>query len=226
MSDDTTPRSTEPDAREPHEPDERDEQVAALLAVEPLDDVTRRRLVRDALAESGAAGPKRSRFVAAVSVAAAILIGVIAGVALVNRPEAPTTTAAAPAKAADGASVGEAVNPSGSVPEAQRSAGVFFTPLGDAGDVTKADQLRTRLNALFTQGGQAPDAATATQYVCADSQPEAFGLVEITAAATGTFQGQPVTVLVGTAPPDGSVRAVVVSPTACAVLSSVTLTPA
>jgi hypothetical protein len=218
MSDDTTPN---PD---PSEPDERDEPVAAALAVEPLDELTRRRLVRDAIAEAGGPGYSRSRLVAAASVAAAVLIGVIAGVLLVNRPDQPVTTAAAPAKAGAGGTVGEAANPSAnSAPEAQRSAGVSFTPLGFANDVTGNDRLRARIEALLLQGGESADSATPAQYVCADSQPEAFGLVAITAAATGTYRSEPVTIVVGTAAPDGRVLAVVVRPSTCEVLTSVTL---
>ena len=167
--------------------------------------------------------PPRSRFVAAVSVAAAILIGVLAGVILVDRPDPPPTTAAAPEKAADDATAGEAVNPSAPAGAAERSVGGAFTPLGDVSDVTGDDQLRARVEAMLLRGGEAAASATTAQYACTDRPPDEFGLVAITAAATGTLEGEPVTILVGTTRPDGSVLAVAVRPATCEILRSVPL---
>jgi hypothetical protein len=80
----------------PPPPDDgpRDEQVAALLAVEPLDEMTRRRLVNTAMAATAVPDdqegdelgrPGRSRLAVLLPVAAAIAIGVVVGALVVSQ---------------------------------------------------------------------------------------------------------------------------------------------
>jgi hypothetical protein len=115
------------------EPDARDERVAALLEVPPLDDLTRRRLVQRALAGAAPAAPARTaRFlrVAAVVVGVAVVGGAAAlvlrdeggnGTETAERTAAPTVADAAPTEE----------------PAAAAS--------GDLGDVPGPDSLRKRL---------------------------------------------------------------------------------
>src|SRR5438093_7984840 len=73
-------------------PDEpRDERVAELLAVEPLDPVTRRRLVKTAVAS---APWRRPRLAVLVPVAAALMVGAVVGLVVVTHPDDSTPTAA------------------------------------------------------------------------------------------------------------------------------------
>jgi hypothetical protein len=84
-----------PDATPHHDddaPDARDERVAALLAVPPLDDVTRRRLVTGALR---ARGPRRrGRTVVAAVLAAAAAVAVVVLLAPHGDDRSPQATRA------------------------------------------------------------------------------------------------------------------------------------
>ena len=103
------------------EPDARDERVAALLEVPPLDDLTRRRLVRSALAGAAPAAPG-TRFlrVAAVVVGVAVVGGAAAlalrddggnGTDTADRAAAPTVAEAAPTETQEAGDLGEVSGP-------------------------------------------------------------------------------------------------------------------
>jgi len=81
MPDDETPL---------HEADERDERMAALLAVEPLDDVTRRRLVNTAIRSTGSARQAR-RLIAAAAVVLVLVAGAGVVVAVGSRNDTSQT---------------------------------------------------------------------------------------------------------------------------------------
>ena len=84
MPDDETP------LHEADEADERDERMAALLAVEPLDDVTRRRLVNTAIRSTGSARQAR-RLIAAAAVVLVLVAGAGVVVAVGSRNDTSQT---------------------------------------------------------------------------------------------------------------------------------------
>jgi hypothetical protein len=206
------------DTREPDEPDtdQRDERLAALLAVPPLDAVTRRRLVREALDRPL---PRPSRMAAALSIAAAIAVGIVVGVVLVHGHEQVATTTAQGRPSAAGKSQALEAAPRGAD---SGTSGTPVTPLGDLGDVTAPDDLRAAIDSAFLKAAGPTEQVTG--YQCGASPPETFNLVATTALGLGTFRGFPVTVFVGTAP-DGRSLAVVVRQDDCAEVASVELPP-
>ena len=103
MSDENLPRSgastPPPDGGEPAAPDgdERDEVLGSMLAVDELDEVTRRRLVQKALDDADAYDADRAerrfgRRAAVLGVAAALVIGALVGTVIVTQPDDATTT--------------------------------------------------------------------------------------------------------------------------------------
>jgi len=192
----------------PAEPDRRDMRLAALLEVEPLDEVTRRRLVRTAVASAPA---RRPRLALIVPVAAAIVIGLIVGAVLVNRPDDPTPTAAPVTGEAPRAAGQPAQQPAGAPPV-----------LGDLGDVTDPAALRLALaRARSTESAEAAepaDKAATTSAGCATTPPPEAGAVVVT--ATGTADGTPVVIVVGT-DPTGAEVAFVLRASDCAILERV-----
>lgn len=179
----------------PPRPPDRDPQTAEILAVAPLDEVTRARLVRTALGATSSAGdpgvgdpggrgdptrraPGWRRPVALVAGAAALLVGLAVGVAVLapqgpddttatatGRSLVPTTAGVAPAGGADVAT-----------PEADRGAiaaapapgdPVALDDLGDLGDVSTPTRLVGAVAPRLTARGSftttaGPCAATAT----------------------------------------------------------------
>jgi hypothetical protein len=186
--------------------DGRDEQIAGLLAVEPLDHLTRRRLVTTAVraADAGPADPDeiddepdrrgRSRFAVLLPVAAAIAIGIIVGALVVTRPEGSTTTAARQdTDTSVAADAGSAPAPQAAANPPAINESSPLRSLGDLGDVTDPGALDQAVGAA-----QAKDAAAVTPTgVCADIPPPDLGLVSTSAAGTGTAAGVAVNVIVG-----------------------------
>jgi hypothetical protein len=167
--------------------DGRDEHVAALLEVPPLDDVTRRRLVAGALAE---AEPRRARtrrvlFPAAAALVVLVLVGVGAFVLATRGGNggdgtAARTTTAAPGTQPGAPQAGEADASQAGIPD-----------LGDLGDLTDQSELRRSLASARRAPATAQRAAAPPcldRAVTGSPAPEAF--------ATGTNQGRPVLVLV------------------------------
>ena len=185
MSDELPP--DEPTGEEAGE--RRDENVAALLEVPPLPDVTRRRLVAGALAdaEQRRARIRRVLFPAAAALVVLVLVGVGAFVLATRgggggEGTAARTTAAAPGTQPGAPQAGEADASHIGIPD-----------LGDLGDVTDQSELRARL----APARRAPAPAQVERAAvppCLDRAltgspaPEAFG--------TGTHRGRPVLVLV------------------------------
>lgn len=175
-------------------PDERDEQLASLLEVPPLDDVTRRRLVTRALDDAGAGArpaPVRRLERLLVPAAAALVALLLAGAgvfALVNRDGGDTTTAAR-SSAPDTLIPGRGEPAPEDSSSAESAAAV--RDLGDLGDVSEAGDLR---RAVEDRLDQPPPSARATAPACLDRAltrtpaPTAYG--------TGTRRGRPALVLV------------------------------
>jgi hypothetical protein len=204
------------ETREMDSEDARDEQVAQLLAVPALDDVTRRRLVRGALEVEVEEQRRAPRLAAVAAIAAALVIGGTIGALLVNRPDEPQTTTA---QRAPSAAKEIAPSPDSSAGAAIGEAGPV-TALADLGDVTDPETLRTSLQAAFERAAGPGDQSAVSAYPCAAVPPDSIGLVAVSALGTGTYQGAPVTILVGTSPA-GRALAVVVRPPDCAVVADV-----
>jgi hypothetical protein len=214
--------------------DARDERLAAQLAVPPLDEVTRRRLVRTAV-DTAMPGRRRGRWVAAASVAALMLGGVVAaGLALDDGggepPTAARTTTTAPGTTVPGAAPSETRaeptdRPAGSKrtreTEAAPAPPVLSTGVPDLGDVSDPDTLATRAR----DRGAAGDADAATEAVsvpCAAALA-GDGLGDVELIGTGTRAGAPVYVLVGVDDDTGASIAATVDPASCEVRSRVPL---
>jgi hypothetical protein len=172
-------------------PDDRDEELASLLEVPPLDEVTRERLVTRALDDAGPrrAAPRLTRLLvpAAAALVALVLVGVGVFV-LVNRDGENAGTAAR-------SRTPEAASPSerGSVPDAASSAEALtgVRDLGELGDVTEAGELRQRVRA---QLDEAPAPPRAVPPLCLERA--VAGSPAPTAYGTGTHRDRPVLVLV------------------------------
>jgi hypothetical protein len=171
-------------------PDERDDELASLLEVPPLDDDTRRRLVTRALDDARpASAPRRLRRVlvpAAAVLVAVVLVGV-GVIALVDRGGEDTTTAGR-------SSTTEAPSPDRRAPAPDQPSGAeslaVAKDLGDLGDVTDAGDLRREVRARLDEPPAAARAAAPAcleRAVAGSPPPSAFG--------TGTRGGEPVLVL-------------------------------
>lgn len=181
--------------------DAQDPRVAEWLAVEPLDDVTRARLVRAAMADAdpdtdveGGAAPAPRHIGRLLAAAAALLVVLVVGIAvLVPRGDESTPTAAnAPAdrKATPEAVRERAADSSGATAQAESAAPARSLPsLGELGDVSTETALReaTAARARLTYG------SATTPPVCAVEAARSLG--EPIAAGTGTVDGQRATVI-------------------------------
>jgi hypothetical protein len=179
----------------PHTPDapdgDRDHRLAALLEVAPLDDVTRTRLVRTAMEQGGAAHRRAlpGRAFAAVAAAVVALVAVGAAVVVAQSDEAATPRASAPAKRS---LEGTTEAPAAAADErAPAGAGVQeLAQLGTLGEVSSEQALR----AAVRRAAKAPARyAAATGPQCAFEA--ALPLGRVIAVGTGTFHGEPATVI-------------------------------
>jgi hypothetical protein len=223
MSDDLTPDDPAPEdpASDAPTPDGggRDPELAALLAVPPLDEVTRRRMVDVALAERPRAARPVGRTTAAIGVAAALLIGVLVGAVVVTRPDDPQPTTAARAPEATAAAPKDAAA-EGAPPTVAPAPG-SENQLGDLGTVDSPAALRAAITNRLETGASLAASELTTN--CVARGPEAAGLVAVSAVGTATYAaaGQ-VVVLVGTTPAGENV-AVAVTPTDCTVVATLAL---
>jgi len=192
----------------------RDEDIARALRVEPLDDVTRRRMIRTALdrASGTGAAPARGRGLAIVGVAASLLVGVVVGAVVVTRPETPATPTAAGSDQESASSKAAETQP------LEAAAAVPAQPLGDLGAFAGVDELARAIDVRLQAGrsGAGEDAASAIA-PCA-GEP-AGDLVLVSAAGTATLDGRPVVARVGPTP-SGEIIVLVLDATDCAVLAS------
>lgn len=197
------------DDTRPTDDDERDERLAAFLEVPPLDDVTRKRLVRRALDESGGESQRpghRSRLLAvAAAVLAVLVIG--GGTALVLRDDGDDSTVASRTEDARGAA------------EADSADAPAPTYVGDLGEISDPAVLRERLAAVSESP---PPAAGETEAVFDDPpscRPAGFG--DPVQLGAGTYNGMPALVVVGSR--EGGRVAVVVDASTCGLLAEVPL---
>jgi hypothetical protein len=206
----------EPDEPEPATRETRDERLGALLAVPPLDEVTRRRLVRDALDRPM---PRPSRVTAALSIAAAVAVGIVVGTVLVHGNNEVATTTAQGAPTASAGSEALKASP-GAAADSQSP----VTPLGELGDVTAPGDLRDAINVAFEKSAGPTEQTAILGYPCASTPPQSLDLVATTALGLGTYRGFPVTIFIGTSP-EGRALAVIVRQDDCTLLGSVGLPP-
>jgi len=210
--------------REPSD-DVRDERLAARLQTEPLDDVTRARLVRKAMTASepevGRERRTTTRVRWTVAVAAALIVILVAGVAVLARDDSGSGPTAARAPKADSV-LPDTVETTPAVQLSPGDQALSFSivsgvpTLGDLGDVSRAALLRRAVRAAEaaapasadTSANRAGSAAEALPQsntsACAPSLPG-----NVVAVGTGTAHGKPVTVYV-VERTDGSRAALVV----------------
>jgi hypothetical protein len=186
-------------------PDERDERIAALLPVEPLDDVTRRRLVSTAMRSQGTARQAR-RLMAAAAVVFVLVAGAGVAIAVGGGSDTSSSTAAREqAKAALPAGDGTE-----SFSQQARDVGDF----GDLGVAANVDRLRRAFDAagpLSVKPASPSNAASAAGQATANDQAGSDALVSrfralgcspstlppgtVVALASGTLDGHPVIVI-------------------------------
>lgn len=208
--------------------DARDLQVAAWLAVDPLDEVTRARLVRTALAGvtdapgatatptgSAPGAPRhRARRVAALAAAAAVAVGLVVGVGVVARDGADDTPTAAdapsPKAAPDRSRRAGDVETGLAAPEAADAAPpVVVASIGDLGDVSSQRALERAARAVLSAPFGSP---TARLDGCALTAGRSFGTP--VAAGRGRIDGVRATVVVAEQPA-GSTAVVAVAGRDC-----------
>jgi hypothetical protein len=188
MTDDDSRDDANDDSRdESRDETSRDERVASLLEVPPLDEVTRRRLVTRALAGGDArprSGSRRLLVPAAAALAVLVLV-TVGALVLVTRDDGDGGTAARS-------------TPASGAPQDRRPAGEAATPppagisdLGDLGELGETADLRRRVGDALRD--PAPIGRT-TAPVCLDRA--LTGSPAPTAYGTGTHGGRPVLVLV------------------------------
>jgi hypothetical protein len=164
--------------------DDRDERVAGLLAVEPLDDVTRRRLVRTAL---HAGRSHRRAWQAAAAAAAAVVVG--GGAWLVATSGGPGSHRTVAAPTAPSVAAGPGAPSAGA--QVVPSAPVFLGDFGNLDDPTAVARLRAA--AAAHPSGSTGQRLGAPAVLPTQCDPAAR---TATAVATGTLDGRPVVVLV------------------------------
>jgi hypothetical protein len=215
MSDDPTVRGPGSDPDEGA--DGRDERLAALLAVSPLEDHTRARLVRRALAAAPVSSPGRRRPALLLSAAAALLVIVVTGAAILSTSGGGQTSRAARRAAGPTPVAG----PQAGVPGPGSAAQVAPRDLGAVGDVTAAARLRQVVAGPASATGRSLESI---RPACGLVGPggAAGGVTRIDTVGTAVDAGQPAAILVGR---DGTGRrvAVVVALHDCSVLQRLPL---
>jgi hypothetical protein len=232
--------SPPPGGGEPAAPDadERDEALGPMLAVDELDEVTRRRLVQRALDDADAYDDRRAegrfgRRAAVLGVAAALAIGALVGTVIVTQPDDATTTSAARAplttaageEAKAAAPDAAAPSPDAAAADAPAAAPEGAPPvaLGDLGAVPDPASLRAAINGRLEAG----TSSSAASIPCETQNPKGvagiYGLVAVNAAGTATLHGDSVVVLVGPTPAGASVAVVLDAGRACAFVRNVPL---
>jgi hypothetical protein len=185
MTDDPTVRG--PGAAPEEGADERDEQLAALLAVPPLEDHTRVRLVRRALDEVPASTPRRSRrALPMVAAATPLVVAVTGGLLLASGGGGQGPPAKRGASQPPPTAGSQAPAPGSAAELAPRD-------LGAVGDVTATTQLRRVLNG---PAGAPSGSLNTIREACGNVGPVA-GVTRFDTVGTGVDAGQPAAIIVG-----------------------------
>ena len=146
--DDATP--LEPDPTD----DTRDERVAALLAVDPLDDLTRRRLVSTAIRSTGTARHAR-RLIGAAAAVVVLVVGAGVVVAVGNGDDSTTSSAAR-----DQTVLAPQDRSAGNLTVERDARGVG--DFGDLGAAANVDRLRRAFDSAGTEARSKSGAAPAS----------------------------------------------------------------
>jgi len=165
----------------------RDDRVAQLLAVEPLDEVTRRRLVTTALRRS--AGHARRNVFIAAGVAALVVAG--GGAWLLTRTSSPRRVVAAPTT--PGAGPGTAQLNAGAATPAR--APLDLGDFGNLNDPGAVARLRAAVQSVTAAPPLAPRNESSLRGALASALRCDPGAGEVSTVATGTLDGQDVLVL-------------------------------
>ena len=199
--------------------DARDPNLASRLRVEPLDEVTRARLIRTAVqaAADDTLQDQRARrtFAARVlAVAAAVAAVVVVSVVLLTRgSDEPRPAALAPSNSASEKATAESASPTSALRDSALASGTAgdafanqpLTALGPLGEIAKPSVLRDAI-------AHAERAGTTTPPTCATTAATSAGTP--VAAGTGTVDGEPATVII-VKRTDGGRRAVTVIDATC-----------
>jgi hypothetical protein len=202
------------DARDERPTGPTPEQVRGLLDVEPLDELTRRRLVTTAVR---AAAPSRSsRWIAAAAVVVALVVGGVVALLATGGDDTSAPTAL------DQKSATPNTTPPAASPPSSATEAVTPTDAGDFGDLSDARNLARARAALggsaFESTGAADSASPAAGAVAArglDTFACADELADGTVVAIGTGRfGERDAVVVAIERPDGTrtIEAVVADP--------------
>jgi hypothetical protein len=212
MSDDPTTRG--PGVTPGKGADVRDEELAALLAVAPLEDHTRARLVRRALDEAPVVSSRRRGPTRRLSAAAALLVVVVTGAAILATSGGGQTSRAARRTARPAPAAGPQVGTPGPGSAAQ----VAPRDLGAVGDVTDAARLRHVVAGPASGTGRSLDAIRAACGTAVDIA----GVTRVDTVGTAVDAGQPAAIVVGR---DGTGHrvAVIVARRGCATLQRLPL---
>jgi hypothetical protein len=205
----------------PRDPtDVRDERLAARLETEPLDEVTRARLVRTAMAATAetTTTSQPSRWSARtrwLAVAAALVVVLAVGLAVVLRDNSgsePTAARAPKTGASESGSRSAADSPE---LDQNFSTDSGIRPLGDLGDVGSNPKLRRAVSAAGADAPSASPLSERSAQAAATSAAAAPCVIKprgtIVATGSGTAQGETVAVYV-VERPNGSRVAVTVGP--------------
>jgi hypothetical protein len=210
----------------------RDERLASFLEVEPLDEVTRRRLVSAALRESAPPARRTGRVVAAVAAATVVVAGGLGLLALNDDGGGVPTANRTPAsgepldRSAQAAPVPSAAAPSTSVgADTTAESATAVLDAGDLGDLEDPAALGREREALAPTAAATADSTSVAPSSRADdlvarvrgaSCASELTQGEIVAVGTGTLDGRDV-IVVATRRANGTqaAEAIVVDP--CAV---------
>jgi len=180
----------DPRVEDPGDEDRRDERIAASLRVEPLDDVTRRRLVSRALDESR----RPSHALRWIAVAAAIVVVLFGALALLTAPGGnDEQRASTPARGQDRAEAANPALPAPSSPPFAAAAGAAPVDVGDLGDLSRPASLDRLRGAREGTSADAAGSASSSKSTASPTAPpcrDQLPVGTVTAVGTGTLDGR------------------------------------
>jgi hypothetical protein len=195
--------SSDDDQRVPANGDPRDERLRELLEVEPLDDVTRQRLVKGALDATAPPATRRERSRASgwltAAAAAVVVVALGGGIAALVSRDGDSNGGGASTAADSSESRAEDAAPPSTIDEGELESGrgaddaeprsAVGPDLGDLGNAPSAGALAGRAERAYVTG-ETGSVAAPPPSSCVISSADAL------AYATGSVAGEPATVFV------------------------------